>query len=240
MCIGVELFDDLIKNRMMACGTFRKRRKNFPKEIIEEVEKENNNAGNISYRQCGKLVATAWIDKKKNSSKTVLFMSTCCQPDAVDNVKRNDVDVVCPKFLPLYNKYGHTVDRVDQMRHNYSMHWRSRKWWLCMTLYFLDIAVMNAYVMAKRRFPDKYQSQKEFRIELMHQLVEGYSERKKKKRKAVCYPIAVKNRKRCTVCPSLPGESRNGSKPMYGCGECGVSVCIGECFKQQIMIRGRQ
>ena len=57
---SITLLDKLLARGTYGCGTTRTNRKNFPSEISEEVKKFER--GGSVFRQCGKIVATAWKD----------------------------------------------------------------------------------------------------------------------------------------------------------------------------------
>ena len=59
---SVNLLSTLLNNGTYACGTIRTNRKQYPAEISEETKKRSR--GESVFRQCGKLVATAWKDNK--------------------------------------------------------------------------------------------------------------------------------------------------------------------------------
>ena len=66
--------------------------------------------------QKGKVTASAWMNRK-----TVMVMSTNCQPNDTGSVLRTQLDgsrlpVPCPASIISYNKFMGGVDRGDQLR----------------------------------------------------------------------------------------------------------------------------
>lgn len=91
---SVPLFSTLLDRGTYACGTVRSNRKQFPKEMVEQVKSQPR--GEHVFRQCGNLVATAWKD-----NKPVTMMSTSCQPSETTTTNRRQKDgsklvVSCP------------------------------------------------------------------------------------------------------------------------------------------------
>ena len=87
-----------------------------------------------------------WTDKK-----VVPFINTICNPSSLTTVKRkkkdgSTVNVSCPLSVQLYNKYMGGVDMADQLRKAYSCRRRSRKWWLPLFYFMVDISV-NSYIL---------------------------------------------------------------------------------------------
>ena len=117
---------DLLTSSTYACGTVRLNRKFFPEEYGKQ---KDMSPGDHIFWQSGNLVATIWQDKK-----AVRLLSTCCQPEGTDSVKRRrgsqgPVELSCPPALKLYTEHMGGVDRSDRMVRTYSVSRRSKKWW---------------------------------------------------------------------------------------------------------------
>ena len=78
---SITLLDKLLARGTYGCGTIRTNRKNFPSEISEEAKKFQR--GGSVFRQCEKIVATAWKD-----NKVVNVASTLADPTQLTTVKR--------------------------------------------------------------------------------------------------------------------------------------------------------
>ena len=91
---SIPLFQTLLDNKMYACGTIRRDRKFFPKEILKDAEKMNH--GEMRFRQSNNLVASVWKD-----NKVVTVVSTLSSPNEVVTVNRRKkdgsiIEVDCP------------------------------------------------------------------------------------------------------------------------------------------------
>ena len=88
-----------------------------------------------------------WKDKK-----AIPFINTICEPSSITSVKRKRKDgsritVACLKSVQLYNSYMEGVDVADQLRKASSCKRRSRKWWLPLLYFMVDISVVNSYIL---------------------------------------------------------------------------------------------
>ncbi|CAH2000325.1 unnamed protein product [Acanthoscelides obtectus] len=60
-------------------------------------------------------------------------------------------DVACPRLVLEYNKHMGYVDKVDMLKPIYELDRKSKKWWLRIFWYLLDISLVNAYIIFKNR-----------------------------------------------------------------------------------------
>ncbi len=146
-----------------------------------------------------------------------------------------------------FNQYMNGVDVSDQLQSSYNTYVKSRKWWLRLFFFLLDIAIVNAYVIAK--ILDPTLTHLNFREKLVAGLVEKYktTETHTEKRNAADltqYTPAKRIRndlpsirladrrhdpfhtesKRCVVCTRKKGKSMT----VIGCSICQVNLCVKE------------
>ncbi|XP_068086068.1 piggyBac transposable element-derived protein 3-like isoform X1 [Anabrus simplex] len=94
-----------------------------------------------------KLVAVKWRD-----SKCVTLLSTCSGAEPVANVKRWSKkegkynEVPCPFVVRCYNPCMGGVDICDQQMECYRTWIKTKKWTLKVSLHFLDLALVNAWM----------------------------------------------------------------------------------------------
>ena len=77
---SIPLFVNLLTRSTYACGTVRANRKYLPEEYKIEQDME---LGESDFWQSENFVATLWQDKR-----AVRFLSTCCEAEGDDTVKR--------------------------------------------------------------------------------------------------------------------------------------------------------
>lgn len=59
-----------------------------------------------------------------------------------------------------YNRYMGGVDLFDEYNSNYSIAWRSRRWWMKIFYYLVDASIVNSYVLYKETVKKKNVSSK--------------------------------------------------------------------------------
>ena len=233
-----SLFIDLYQKGINACGTARKNRKFFPKELATVTNKVD--AGYYDYRSSGPLLAMVWKDKK-----IIHFMSTMHNsegPSVVPRIQKDGtrVRVACPPCLPDYQAYMRGVDRADQMIGYYNLGRRSLKWWKRVFFYLIEVAALNAYILSvhgklgeRISARDDYMS---FRIRLGEQLVGSFSSRRGPRHASVedvrlkfdanhkhsPEGVGTSRRSDCVVCRKL--GLRHASTII--CGTCKVHLCV--------------
>ena len=116
--------------------------------------------------------------------KVVPFIDTICNPSNLTTVKRkkkdgSTVNVSCPLSVQLYNKYMGGVDMADQLRKAYSCRRRSRKWWLPLFYFMVDISMVNSYILHCDTPQASKLTIKEFILELATELMSCDSIRKR-------------------------------------------------------------
>ena len=93
----IQLFNDLYKEGIKACGTIRSNRVGYPDDLKKHLKKGLPNRGDYLQRQCGNMVFSLWQD-----NKTVSVLSTGSQPGEA-TVERRQKDATkhsypCPKI----------------------------------------------------------------------------------------------------------------------------------------------
>ncbi|KAK2708789.1 hypothetical protein QYM36_014414 [Artemia franciscana] len=97
------------------------------------------------------IVVTKWFD-----NKSVCTASSFVGAEPSDNCKRWDrtskkyVDVVRPLCIAEYNKFMGGVDLSDMLIELYRIDIRGKKWYMRLFYYFLDISVVNAWLLYRR------------------------------------------------------------------------------------------
>ena len=252
---SITLLDVLLSKELFACGTLRVDRKYYPKDILKpdkELQKSE-----FDFAQSGNIGVAKWKDR---GTKCVCVASTIHNPGESTTVSRRNqkgekVPVNCPKMISCYNKYMGGVDYFDQYMSFYNMNHKSRRWWIKIFLYLLEVCIVNSYILYKlsiRKQNKKPLSQLKFRSLLVNQLINNYCSKKKpgfcpakgtaKKRnnpdgiKTVQnvirlsnvgdhMPTTIKNYRRCARCSTKAKEKRSN----IICSTCNVGLCK-SCF----------
>ena len=183
-----------------------------------------------------------WKDKK-----AIPFINTTCEPSEQTTVMRKKKDgsritVPCPQSVKLYNSYMGGVDVADQLRKTYSCRRKSKKWWLPLFYFLVDVSVVNSYILHRETPHASKLTLKEFILELSSELMSSYCSRK---RSAQSSPDAPPSARFCgRHFPSRNGKlgqcricSKDGirRRVVYSCLECDpkgpVFLCAEPCFR---------
>ena len=242
---SADLMRDLQSRNTYACGTVRQNRKDFPADL----KRMKLVAGEVRTRQSGNLVATMWRDKR-----VVSLLSTNTPPEpeihAVQQVVRGRRKRVVPAesmkkpdVVVVYNSGMNGVDVNDQYRSYYPPGTTSRKWWKYLFWFFLNLAMVNGFILEKLAGKRK-RRQLGFRRELAKLLIAGYNGYKRPSnsgKRAVSTFTTEENvrghflgklegRKRaCAMCSKAGRKRKEGQgrtfETLYACEQCGVPLC---------------
>lgn len=111
-------------------------------------------------------VFLAWKD-----NKVVSFLSTFVGSMPITTIKRYDrktkekANIECPNVVKVYNQHMGGVDLLDAHVSRYKIRIKSRKWYLRLFYHFLDLAVINSWIMW-RKLGNKKESLAQFKEEL--------------------------------------------------------------------------
>lgn len=169
---SIDLQKKLLSDMIYACGTVRKGRKNLPVDFVDDKQLKR---GACDWRvSLDGLVCLKWMD-----NRPVYFLSNYLDPSKMETVNRKQKDgniqqIACPELVKKYNdEMGH-VDKMDMLKSLYEVDRKSKKWWHRIFFYFLDLSVVNAFILFKQRTDSNAQlNLKQFRMSVAMGLVGG-------------------------------------------------------------------
>ena len=134
------LSQELLKRHTLLCGTLRRNRKHLPEAVVSAKLK----TGQHIARRNGRTVVMKWKDKRD-----VMMLSTLHTGNMTDSskVNRRGEHVKKPDCVIDYNQHMCGVDRIDQLMAYYTPLRKTLKWYRKVVLQFLDMAVVNAYLL---------------------------------------------------------------------------------------------
>ena len=242
---SVALAKELLDNKVYTIGTTRVNRRNWPDclKAMKELQKSMSRGDHTSsVVEEGQVEYLVWKD-----NRCVPFINTICPPGQEETVQRRAKDgsrqtVKCPKSVKLYNQFMGGVDMADARRKSYSCSRKSRRWWLRLFYFLVDVSVVNSYVLAQESPLFPAMTLKDFIVSLAEELLSSYNSRKRPGRTFVTAPPSVRFCERrfpskcdqyrnCRYCSSSTGRTRT----CYTCESCNpenpVHLCPYPCFK---------
>ena len=152
------------------------------------------------------LSITKWMD-----NKAVHFISNMHNPHISENTSRKNKDgseiIIGGNLVNKdYNKHMGYVDKADMLKSLYGLDRKSKKWWHRIAFHFLDVSLVNAFVLFKNIRSVKV-SLKIFKLNVIHGLVgaTAFRQPKNKKRSSGTFvgPVVDVKRHKATIAPSI-------------------------------------
>ena len=236
---SIRLAADLLEHGTHLVGTTRPDRIDFPREAINKDAVAGDSRGiAVSTTLDDKIHCFVWLD-----SKPVFFVDTLFGCSLHTTVPRGMSDgtrtqIACPEAVKAYNENMGGVDLADQMRRFYTCtHRSSRRWYLRLFWFLVDLAIDNALILESFRPDQRRRKNKDFRKELATELLSKYISRQRAGRQAQNAPARLLQRhfpdnlgtdSQCVVC----SKEHTRKRTRYGCKDCGnVHLCISPCFR---------
>ncbi|KAK3885604.1 hypothetical protein Pcinc_010195 [Petrolisthes cinctipes] len=152
-------------------GTARPNRTgNPPLMSKKEMEKKSTPRGTLDYVSCNGVLAMCWKDNKQ---VTVLSSDAGVEPLSTakrwNKDTRKEVEVQCPAVIKEYNRKMRGIDKSNMLTHLYKTPMKSRRWYIRLYGYVVDLCISNAWVLYKRdaiALLEKPMPLKNFRLEI--------------------------------------------------------------------------
>lgn len=207
-----EFFNFLETKNIYLCGTAILNRKNMPKNLLAQDKDLNRGDFDWAVSDDG-LIFLKWRDKR-----CVSILSSL--PDSADSteVERKEKDgtkvkIKCPKAFSTYNRNMGYVNKFDQLKALYEIDHKSKKWCHRIFFHFLDVALINTYILHKMLTYGEINTAKQFCLNLVYSLCAmGKSETPSLKRRLSLntqddtprYKIRVSDEKRFSNVEHIP------------------------------------
>ncbi|KAM7313423.1 piggyBac transposable element-derived protein 4-like [Ixodes scapularis] len=155
-----NLLKELREADIYACGTVNSNRRHLPKLQADKSMTRGDTDYSVSDES---LCCFKWKDKR-----TVHLLSNFHDPADEVEVDRKNKDgtvckVPCPAALQDYNRNMNFVGKFDQLKDQYQVDRKSRKWWHRIFFHFLDCCVVNAFIIFKELEDSEKMTLKDFR-----------------------------------------------------------------------------
>ncbi|XP_030646870.1 piggyBac transposable element-derived protein 4-like [Chanos chanos] len=248
-----ELFTHLRGLGFGACGTIRENRKGCPKTTINALPR-GAERGDMRWIRDGPLLFVKWRD-----TRDVMLCSTIHKAYSGQAVQRrirnpdgtwSAGQVPVPEPVRAYNKFMGGVDLSDALIKYFSVSHKCRRWYMKLFLHFIDIAVVNSFIIHKEMALERQQkplTQKRFRELLCMELtdcrqpeastpVETVIEappspppQSPEQKPKGCFPAPVCEISTDPFLKATQGRRRCvhcKMKTIFKCGSCDVALCI--------------
>lgn len=236
---SVELFEKLCDHGLQACGTCREDRIGLPRDVTKSTSAtvKRMKRGEAIFRQKHHLTCVTWKDRKPVTILTTL-PATEEMGVAERSVREANVwqrrDFACPIPVQQYNSHM-GVDVVDQRTTAYARLMKGWTWYLKLFYHFLEVSVLNAYLVYCKGKDQPDLSMMDFRILVIRVLHGGRSYKITPTAAAPQisrlnlslghFPVKVDKRYACKVHLQRVLTS-------YKWGLCGVHMCPSPCFEK--------
>ncbi|KAK3895095.1 hypothetical protein Pcinc_001190 [Petrolisthes cinctipes] len=165
----VEFLRDKYQCRYV--GTARPNRiGNPPLMSKKEMEKKSTPRGTLDYVSCNGVLAMCWKDNKQ-----VTILSSDAGVEPLSTAKRwnkdtrKKVEIQCLAVIKEYNGKMGGIDKSDMLTHLYKTPMKSRRWYIRLYGYIIDLCTSNAWVLYKRdtiALLEKPMPLKDFRLKI--------------------------------------------------------------------------
>uniref|UniRef100_A0A671W251 PiggyBac transposable element-derived protein domain-containing protein n=1 Tax=Sparus aurata TaxID=8175 RepID=A0A671W251_SPAAU len=232
-CIGT------VRHNRMGGATLKK-----DKELMKEGR------GAFDFVSAEGLLAVKWFD-----NKCVNLLSSACGITPLSSVKRwskeakAKVAVTCPSLIPAYNKHMGGIDLSDMLVHMYKTPAKSKRWYLPLFGYILDLCISNAWLVYKRDcrlLKETLLSLKKFRLAVAQTLAQVNKPASKVGQPSSASPPQMSsNKKSNTQRPSHPQPDVQydniGHLPLHSnkrgrCNLCPKGVSRWKCQKCHVFL----
>lgn len=236
-------------------GTFRSARKEYPQQLKDPALLRGIQQGEFHTATVGSHVLTVWKD-----TKVVSFISNVHSSHDDTSVRRKrkqDGEVFqrpCPPIVKDYNNNMGPVDGSDQMRQAYGIDRKSKRWWLRLFFFLLDVTMVNTYIIYSQWY-SVMEPQLGNQVKLSHLLFRSYViqglvgnftarrslgppptpmplsqkfVRRQGHESVHMVRLGLKSRGRCDLC-SIGVHETVRCETVYGCAVCVKRLCRDTC-----------
>lgn len=147
------------------------------------------------------VTATEWKD---NKVVTLLSNFSGAEPASevtrFDKKKNEHISVPCPNVVKIYNQHMGGVDLLDSIIARYRIAMRSKKWYFKLFFHFMDVTMVNAWLLYRKTKKENTMSLADFRREIAVSLCMQGSN--------ICTPTTRGRKRNIRESPSEPKKKR--------------------------------
>ncbi|XP_069995618.1 piggyBac transposable element-derived protein 4 isoform X6 [Penaeus vannamei] len=215
---SVSVAKELLEKGIGYCGTIHQNRRKIP--VLLHDKQLTRGQADWAMDPSG-VSCTKWMD-----DRAVLIVSNMHNPSLITQIThRNNngskVKVGVPVVVADYRRHKSYVGKANMLKSLYEIDHKSKKWWHRIFFHYIDVAVVNAFIIYKHLLPQENIDLKAFRGRLIAGLigVHGMEEVKKEKR-----PVE-KHRRHKEIIPKEIRLDQSKHMPEFGpnfrrCSHC--------------------
>jgi len=147
------------------------------------------------------VTATEWKD---NKVVTLLSNFSGAEPASevtrFDKKKNEHISVPCPNVVKIYNQHMGGVDLLDSIIARYRIAMRSKKWYFKLFFHFMDVTMVNAWLLYRKTKKENTMSLADFRREIAVSLCMQGSN--------ICTPTTRGRKRNIRESPSEPKKKK--------------------------------
>lgn len=170
---SAKLFEHLLEHKTLACGTTRKDRRGFPKELKDATWERRAQRGDVRWIREGNILFMQWKDRR-----SVFLMSTMHTANKHVAAKRREkrggqwvVNTINkPLLVHEYNTGMLGVDKSDQIIATYNVLRKCVRWWKTLFFHAVDIVCVNSFILFQEHQKENLNVEELFRNRNFDQL----------------------------------------------------------------------
>ena len=244
---SIKLFNTLKDLGIWAVGTIRNNRLHGTEKVMfKKKELEKMGRGSLDYRVDfnSNITVIRWMD-----NGVVQLASTFIGPSLGDPINRWSskdkvvVKVSCPDMIHQYNMHMGGVDLCDMLMALYRIKLGTKKWYIHIIYYCINVAIVNGWILYKRHCKQNGYTRKNIiqLLEFQTRIADSLLREKKVSRGRPRSDTPVVKKKRCAVnapareiCLDNVGHLPNFSEKQQRCKHCKSGYSRIFCEKCQV------
>jgi hypothetical protein len=208
------------------CGVVKSNRKFLPTQI--------NKKDSMKFFSHGDLYFHYWKDKREIRILSNFYANYYVREYKYDKKQKKEILKQIPASIYQYNIYAKGVDKNNQLVSYHLANRKTIKWYKKVFFYFIEISLVNSFLIYKHNCSDLKMSLLEYKIEIIKNLIgkdlleEDVFTNDQHRLKGKHFLEKGQNSLDCVVCST----TNNRVRVIYRCKICKVNICPIECFEK--------
>ena len=161
---SINLFNALKQKGIWAVGTIRSNRLHGAEKLMKKKkELQKVGRGSMDYRidANSNITVVRWLDNRLvQTISSFIGPSIGKEIERWSSKQRKVIKVSCPEIIHQYNKHMGGVDLCDMLLALYRIKLGTKKWYMHIIYYCINVAVVNGWLLYKRHCIQEGKSRK--------------------------------------------------------------------------------